>query len=164
MEINSSDQKEDSRHKLSSVIINRAMVWFISSLVLFIPLEILAHTKFREEVTHTRQIDCYSKRRSLEAPEISDSITAGLSSPSPVRFIRFETSHSRSADSGAHLKASYHDRMPVILDEKDFDGWLDCSLGANTSGQSMVWEMNGTNVIGGGAVSPNPGSSWRAVA
>jgi putative SOS response-associated peptidase YedK len=23
-----------------------------------------------------------------------------------------------------------HDRMPVILDEKDFDGWLDGSLGA----------------------------------
>jgi putative SOS response-associated peptidase YedK len=25
---------------------------------------------------------------------------------------------------------TYHDRMPVILDEKDFDGWLDGSLGA----------------------------------
>lgn len=24
---------------------------------------------------------------------------------------------------------TYHDRMPVILDEKDFDGWLDGSLG-----------------------------------
>jgi putative SOS response-associated peptidase YedK len=24
---------------------------------------------------------------------------------------------------------SFHDRMPVILDEKDFDGWLDGSLG-----------------------------------
>ena len=26
---------------------------------------------------------------------------------------------------------TYHDRMPVILDEKDFDGWLDGSLGAD---------------------------------
>ena len=26
---------------------------------------------------------------------------------------------------------AYHDRMPVILDEKDFDGWLDGSLGAD---------------------------------
>jgi putative SOS response-associated peptidase YedK len=25
---------------------------------------------------------------------------------------------------------AYHHRMPVILDEKDFDGWLDGSLGA----------------------------------
>ena len=24
---------------------------------------------------------------------------------------------------------TYHDRMPVILDAKDFDGWLDGSLG-----------------------------------
>jgi putative SOS response-associated peptidase YedK len=26
---------------------------------------------------------------------------------------------------------SYHDRMPVILDEEDFDGWLEGSLGAD---------------------------------
>jgi putative SOS response-associated peptidase YedK len=26
---------------------------------------------------------------------------------------------------------TYHDRMPVILDEKDFEGWLDGSLGAD---------------------------------
>ena len=26
---------------------------------------------------------------------------------------------------------TYHDRMPVILDENDFDGWLDGSLGAD---------------------------------
>ena len=26
---------------------------------------------------------------------------------------------------------TYHDRMPVILDEKDFDGWLDGSLGTD---------------------------------
>jgi hypothetical protein len=42
------------------------------------------------------------------------------------------------------------------------DGFSDI-LFQNASGQASVWEMNGTNVIGGGAVSPNPGSSWRAV-
>jgi hypothetical protein len=31
------------------------------------------------------------------------------------------------------------------------------------AGQAAVWEMNGTNVVGGGTVSPNPGPSWNAV-
>ena len=31
------------------------------------------------------------------------------------------------------------------------------------SGQASVWEMNGNTLIGGGAVSANPGSAWRAV-
>jgi hypothetical protein len=30
----------------------------------------------------------------------------------------------------------------------------------NTGGQASIWEMSGTNVIGGGPVSPNPGPSW----
>jgi microcystin-dependent protein len=33
----------------------------------------------------------------------------------------------------------------------------------NTSGQATIWEMNGNTIAGGGPVSPNPGSSWRAV-
>ena len=28
---------------------------------------------------------------------------------------------------------------------------------------SLDWEMNGNSVIGGGAVSPNPGPSWKAI-
>ena len=33
----------------------------------------------------------------------------------------------------------------------------------NTSGQAAIWEMNGTNIIGGGLVGPNPGPSWKAI-
>jgi hypothetical protein len=33
-----------------------------------------------------------------------------------------------------------------------------------TNGQAAIWDMSGTNVIGGGAVSPNPGTSWKATA
>ena len=32
-----------------------------------------------------------------------------------------------------------------------------------SSGQASIWEMNGTTLIGGGPVSPNPGANWRAV-
>jgi hypothetical protein len=32
-----------------------------------------------------------------------------------------------------------------------------------TPGQAAIWEKNGTNVVGGGTVSPNPGPSWNAV-
>jgi serralysin len=42
------------------------------------------------------------------------------------------------------------------------DGHSDI-LFQNTSGQAAIWEMDGTNVIGGGLVGPNPGPSWRAV-
>jgi hypothetical protein len=31
------------------------------------------------------------------------------------------------------------------------------------TGQASIWEMNGTSVIGGGKVAPNPGPNWRAV-
>jgi microcystin-dependent protein len=33
----------------------------------------------------------------------------------------------------------------------------------NSNGQAAIWEVNGTNVIGGGAVSPNPGPSWKTI-
>ena len=33
----------------------------------------------------------------------------------------------------------------------------------NTNGQTAIWEMSGTNLVSGGAVSPNAGPSWRAV-
>jgi hypothetical protein len=32
-----------------------------------------------------------------------------------------------------------------------------------TSGQASVWDMSGTRVSGGGAISPNPGPSWAEV-
>ena len=33
----------------------------------------------------------------------------------------------------------------------------------NTSGQTSIWEMDGTTQIGGGPLSPNPGPSWHAI-
>ena len=33
-----------------------------------------------------------------------------------------------------------------------------------STGQASIWDMSGNNLVGGGAVSPNPGPSWRAVA
>ena len=42
------------------------------------------------------------------------------------------------------------------------DGHSDI-LWQRTNGQIAIWEMNGTNVIGGGTVSSNPGPSWKAV-
>ena len=42
------------------------------------------------------------------------------------------------------------------------DGGSDI-LFQNTSGQTSIWDMNGTSIAGGGAVSPNPGSSWHAI-
>ena len=42
------------------------------------------------------------------------------------------------------------------------DGHSDI-LWQNSNGQVAIWEMNGTNIIGGGTVSANPGPSWQAV-
>jgi ELWxxDGT repeat protein len=36
-------------------------------------------------------------------------------------------------------------------------------LWQNTSGQASIWQMNGSSLIGGGPVTPNPGPSFRAV-
>jgi ELWxxDGT repeat protein len=33
----------------------------------------------------------------------------------------------------------------------------------NTSGQASIWEMDGSTLVGGGPVTPNPGPSFRAV-
>ena len=36
-------------------------------------------------------------------------------------------------------------------------------LWQNADGQASIWEMEVNTLIGGGAVSPNPGSSWKAI-
>ena len=36
-------------------------------------------------------------------------------------------------------------------------------LWQNASGRAAVWDMNGSTLVGGGAVGPNPGPSWTAV-
>jgi len=45
----------------------------------------------------------------------------------------------------------------------DGDGHSDILFQNASSGQCVVWEMNGTNVIGGGAVSANAGPGWKAI-
>jgi hypothetical protein len=36
-------------------------------------------------------------------------------------------------------------------------------VSAITAGQAAIWDLTGTNVSGGGTVSPNPGPSWKAI-
>ena len=36
------------------------------------------------------------------------------------------------------------------------------SCGRTRSGQASIWDMNGNSLVGGGAVSPNPGPSWTS--
>jgi autotransporter-associated beta strand protein len=43
------------------------------------------------------------------------------------------------------------------------DGHSDILLQNTSSGQAVIWEMDGTNVIGGGDVSLNAGPSWKAI-
>ena len=44
------------------------------------------------------------------------------------------------------------------------DGFSNDILWQNTStGQASIWEMSGNSLIGGGAVTPNPGPSWKAI-
>ena len=45
----------------------------------------------------------------------------------------------------------------------DFNGdGLSDILWQNSSGEVVIWEMNGTNVIGSGSLG-NPGPSWHAI-
>jgi hypothetical protein len=36
-------------------------------------------------------------------------------------------------------------------------------LWQNANGQASIWNMNESALVGGGAVTPNPGRIWRAV-
>jgi hypothetical protein len=53
----------------------------------------------------------------------------------------------------------------------EFDGVLGSGVGGggtgaappSNRGQASIWEMNGTNIVSGGPIAPNPGPSWRAV-
>jgi hypothetical protein len=52
----------------------------------------------------------------------------------------------------------------VAAPHVDFNGdSLSDILWQNTSGQASIWEMNGNSLIGGGAVSPNPGPAWKEI-
>jgi hypothetical protein len=43
------------------------------------------------------------------------------------------------------------------------DGYSDILFQNTSSGQVAIWEMDGTNVIGGGVLSADPGPGWKAV-
>ena len=46
----------------------------------------------------------------------------------------------------------------------DFNGdRMSDILWQNTNGQASIWGMSGNSLVGGGAVSPNPGSNWKAI-
>ena len=47
--------------------------------------------------------------------------------------------------------SAYNPNLPEILFQN------------TSSGQIAIWNMNGTNIIGGGTVAANPGPSWRAI-
>ncbi len=44
------------------------------------------------------------------------------------------------------------------------DGFSNDILWQNTNtGQAAIWEMDGNNIVGGGPVTPNPGTAWTAI-
>src|ERR1700722_553388 len=67
-----------------------------------------------------------------------------------------------STDTDTRIEAQAVHVQP--LPPSNFNGDLDSDiLWQNSSGQASVWEMNGSTLIGGGAVSPNPGPACKAI-
>ena len=68
--------------------------------------------------------------------------------------------HSTDTDTRIEAQAFQVPRLP----QPDFNGDIrpDILL-QNMNGQAAIWEMNVTNVIGGGTVGANPGPSWKAI-
>jgi hypothetical protein len=72
------------------------------------------------------------------------------------------SSNPNSTDADTRIEAQAFHVQP--LPQPDFNGDLHPDiLWQNSIGQASVWEMNVTNVIGGGAVSANPGPAWKAI-
>ena len=73
-----------------------------------------------------------------------------------------------------HLKSSFREDLngdrtigptitkPPATSDFNKDGLSDI-LWQNIDGQASIWDMNGNTLIGGGAVSSNPGPNWHAV-
>jgi uncharacterized repeat protein (TIGR03803 family) len=53
--------------------------------------------------------------------------------------------------------------VPVTTPPPPLTGSHDILFQNTSTGQASIWEMDGTTRTGGGAISPNPGTSWRAV-
>ena len=51
----------------------------------------------------------------------------------------------------------------ATIDDNDVTTPADILWQNRSTGQASIWDMDGTHLIGGGAVSPNPGPSWHAV-
>ena len=51
----------------------------------------------------------------------------------------------------------------ATIDDNDVTTAADILWQNMSTGQASIWDTNGTSLIGGGAVSPNPGLNWRAV-
>ena len=93
--------------------------------------------------TELRSITFASSRAANPSRGITWSVNDGLSGSAPVNS-------SVSVD-------SVFDPVPNI-DRSGVDIVLQ-----NANGQVATWEMNGVNVVGGGTVGSNPGSSWHAI-
>jgi hypothetical protein len=52
---------------------------------------------------------------------------------------------------------------PPATSDFNKDGFSDILWQNTSTGQASIWDMNGNTLIGGGAVSPNPGPTWHAV-
>ena len=52
----------------------------------------------------------------------------------------------------------------MSIDAGDFNGDSQSDiLWQNDNGQAAVWLMDGTTIIGGDVVGPNPGPSWHVI-
>ena len=51
----------------------------------------------------------------------------------------------------------------ATIDDNDAAASADILWQNASTGQASIWDLNGNTLVGGGAVSPNPGPSWRAV-
>jgi hypothetical protein len=65
--------------------------------------------------------------------------------------------HGRVTQSGAVTTVT-----ALVPSDFNEDGMSDI-LWQNADGQASVWDMNANTLTGGGGVSPNPGSSWKAI-
>jgi FG-GAP-like repeat len=84
----------------------------------------------------------------------------------PVEQLTVSTPYSRNlfnvtpdGSGGTFVTVSPPPAVPIPSDF-NADGYSDI-LWQNTGGQAAIWEMHGTNSIGGGLAGANPGPSWQ---
>jgi hypothetical protein len=79
--------------------------------------------------------------------------------PSPLPNSRNLFSVTPDGSGGTFVTVSPPPQAPIPSDF-NADGYSDI-LWQNTGGQAAIWEMNGTNSIGGGLAAPIPGRIGR---